>query len=99
MLLKEHRFKFYAGAESHLFTIEELVRGLAGWPHRFRIKLPASSRREAKTFYGANCYEVAEKAVLFMLGNSAHSGVDAPSHQSQGPPVSPLQTLQVQESD
>jgi hypothetical protein len=53
-MLKEHRFTFFAGAETHLFRIEELVTGPV-WPHRFRLKLPASSRSEAKTFYGTSC--------------------------------------------
>jgi len=89
MLLKEHRFKFLAGAEAYLFTIEELVTGLAVWPQRFRLKLPASSRSEAKTFYGASCYEAAEKASDFISRNSGQSGIDRATHLSQGPPVSP----------
>jgi|ERR1700682_5278667 hypothetical protein len=99
MLLKEHRFKFLAGAETHLFTIEELVTGLAGWPDRFRLKLPASSSSEAKTFYGASCYDAAEKAAHFIASNSGQSGIGRSTHLPQGSPASPPQILQLQESD
>jgi hypothetical protein len=61
MLLREHRFKFVAGVDTHLFTIEEIVRGVAVWPHKFRLKIPASSSCEARTFYGKSCYEVVER--------------------------------------
>jgi hypothetical protein len=98
MLLKEHRFKFFAGAETHLFTIEELVTGPAGWPKKFRLKLPASSSSEARTFYGATCYGVAEKAAHFIATNSGQSALDRSPHPSQKPPASP-QTFQFQESD
>jgi hypothetical protein len=32
MLLKEHRFKFVTGVDTHLFTIEEMVSGLQSGP-------------------------------------------------------------------
>jgi hypothetical protein len=66
MLLKEHRFKFFAGVSTYLFIIEEMVSGMAVWPHKFRLKIPASSDGEARTFYGKSCDEVAEKAAEFM---------------------------------
>jgi len=91
MLLKEHRFKFFAGTETYFFTIEELVNGLAGWPHRFRIKLPASSGSQAKTFYGESCYDAAEKAAQFLATNSRQSGKRRLNHLAQGPPPSPPQ--------
>ena len=104
MLLREHRFKFFAGAEEHAFRVDELVAGMAGWPDRFRLRLPASSRSEAKTFYGASCEEVAEKAADFVAGCSRQ--VDKPSikHLSQSPPASPhhaprLLQLQAPEND
>jgi hypothetical protein len=87
MLLKEYQFQLFAGAETHLFTIDELVAGLAGWPDRFRLKLPASSSSEAKSFYGASCYDAAEKAAHFLASNSGQS------------PASPPQTLELQESE
>jgi hypothetical protein len=61
MLLKEHRLRFLLGAETKLLTIEELVVGVTGWPSRFRLKLAASSCSEARTFYGASCYETAKR--------------------------------------
>jgi hypothetical protein len=66
MLVREHRFIFVGGSETHLFRIEELVAGLAGWPSKFRLKVPASSDLQAKTFYGENCYETAAKGVAFL---------------------------------
>jgi hypothetical protein len=99
MLLKEHRFKFIAGTETYLFKIEELVRGLAIWPHRFRLRVAASSRSEAKTFYGASCYEVAEKAADFMAFGAGvgQPGMERESQHLQGPTASPPRTLQIQE--
>jgi hypothetical protein len=70
MLLKEHRFKFVAGVCTHVFNIEEMVSGMAVWPHKFRLKIPASSNCEARTLYGKSCDEVAEKAAEFMAHNS-----------------------------
>jgi hypothetical protein len=98
MLLREHRFKFVAGT-THIFTIEEIVRGMAVWPHKFRLRLPASSNSEAKTFYGTSCYEVAEKAAEFMAGNLGQPGMHRSTHQQKGPPDSPPQDLQVQAAD
>jgi hypothetical protein len=98
MLLREHRFKFIAGT-THIFTIEEIVKGMAVWPHKFRLRLPASSNSEAKTFYGATCYEVAEKAAESMAGNLGQPGMHRPTLQQQGPPDSPPQDLQVQAAD
>jgi hypothetical protein len=66
MLLKEHRFTFFTSGEVHLLRIEELVQGLALWPERFRIKLPASHCSEAKTIYGSSCDEAARSAVEFL---------------------------------
>ncbi len=99
MLLKEHRFKFCAATETHLFTIDELVSGRAGWPERFRLKLPASSGSEAKTFYGATCDDAAKKAARFIASKSDQSGTAASTLLPQGSPASPPQILQVQKSD
>jgi hypothetical protein len=98
MLLKEHRFKFVLGT-THIFTIEEMVQGLAVWPHKFRLRLPASSKSEAKSFYGASCYEVAEKAAQFIAENSHQSLTNRATYSSQGPSGSLPQTLRLQGSD
>ena len=68
MLLKEHRFTAFLGTEVHFFEVQELVEGAAFWPQRFRLKLPATSRSEAKIIYGANCDEVAQAAADVMAG-------------------------------
>jgi len=67
MLLREHRFTFFACTEIHLLRVEELVRGMTVWPHRYRLRLPASPGSEEKTIYGASCYEVAQKAAELIL--------------------------------
>jgi len=95
MLLKEHRYTFFAGTEVHLFRIEELVRGMAVWPHRYRLRLPASSGEESKTIYGASCYEVAQKAADLIGAKSGWSGKPEATHLSPGPPDSPPRTLQI----
>jgi|HubBroStandDraft_2_1064218.scaffolds.fasta_scaffold53281_3 hypothetical protein len=100
MLVKDHRFKVFVGNETHLFVVEELVTGLAAWPSKFRLKLHASPRSEAKTFYGASCHEVAEKVADYIARNSGHAGVPRTSHSSQSPPFSPHQMQQsIQMSD
>lgn len=99
MLLKEYRFKCIVGAETHLFTIEEWVKGLAVWPRRFRVRLPASSRSEAKTFYGATCDEAAEKAANFLAGKSDQSETAGATRLSQRSPGSPQRSLQIQKID
>jgi hypothetical protein len=104
MLLREHRFKFFAGAEEYVFRIEELVAGVAGWPGRFRLQLPASFRSKAKTYYGASCEEVTEKAAEFITVSSRPADKHTTTHFSQGPPASPRQThrsmqLQISEND
>jgi len=100
VLLKEYRFRCVVGAETHLFTIEEWVKGLAVWPRRFRVRLPASSRTEAKTFYGATCHEAAEKAANFLGGKSDKSEKAQATHLSQRSPTPPPQrSPQIQKMD
>jgi len=95
MLLREHRFTFFACTEIHLLRVEELVRGMTVWPHRYRLRLPASPGSEEKTIYGASCYEVAQKAAELIAANAGWSGVPGATHLSQGPPGSPPQALQI----
>jgi hypothetical protein len=101
-LVKEHSFKFTVGSETHLFLVEELVAKLSSWPERFRLRLGASSRSEAKTFYGENCYQVAEKAADFLtLGGSSAAAIKTTykSLNPSPPPRPTLQPLQIQESE
>jgi hypothetical protein len=101
-LVKEHSFKFTVGSETHLFLVEELVAKLSSWPERFRLRLDASSRSEAKTFYGENCYQVAEKAADFLtLGDSSAAAIKTRSSllNPSPPPRPTLQPLQIQESE
>jgi hypothetical protein len=89
MLLREHRFKFFARTEEYVFRVDELVAGIAAWPDRFRLRLPAAPRTGAKTFYGASCEEVAEKGADYVAGCAVHLGKNTATHLSQGPPASP----------
>lgn len=101
-LVKEHRFKFAVGTETHLFLVEELVATLSSWPARFRLSLDASPQSEGKTFYGASCYEVAEKAADFVAFSGSAISANKSTYSSQGPLASPrqsLQPLQIQESE
>jgi hypothetical protein len=99
MLLKEHRFRFVAGTETLLFRIEELVKGPAGWPHKFKLTLPDSLDSEAKTFYGRSCYEVAEKAANFIDCKPTDFGIDQSPHSSPRPPAFPRLTLEIEQSE
>jgi hypothetical protein len=101
-LVKEHSFKFAVGAETHLFLVEELVAKLSSWPARFRVRLGASRQSEGKTFYGANSYEVAEKAADFIALSGSSAGLSKSTHSPQSPPTSArqaLRPLQIQESE
>jgi hypothetical protein len=101
-LVKEHIFKFTVGDETHLFLVEELVAKLSSWPERFRVRLGASFRSGAKTFYGENCYQVAEKAADFLtLGGSSAAAIKTTykSLNPSPPPRPTLQPLQIQESE
>jgi hypothetical protein len=98
MLLREHRFTFFAGTEVHLFRVEELVRGMTVWPHRFRLRVPGSSGSLTKTIYGASCYEVAQRAADVISSDSGWSGMPGATHLSEGPPA-PLLTLQILQLD
>jgi hypothetical protein len=101
-LVKEHRFKFTVGSETHLFLVEETVAKLSSWPARFRLRLEASSRSEAKTFYGTTCYEVAAKAADFVALGGSTLGINKTTHSLQNPAARPsrfLQPLQIQEPE
>jgi hypothetical protein len=101
-LVKEHSFKFTVGAEAHLFVVEEVVAKLSSWPSKFRLRLDASSRSEAKTFYGDTCYEVAGKAADYVALGGSTPSINKTNHSSQNlpaPPIQILQPLQIQESE
>jgi hypothetical protein len=101
-LVKEHSFKFAVGSETHLFLVEELVATLSSWPARFRLRLDPSPQSEGNTFYGASCYEVAEKAADFVAFSGNAISTNKSIYSSQSPPVPPrqsLQPLQIQESE
>ncbi len=97
MLFREHRFTFFAGAEIHVFRIEELIGGVAYWPQRFRLQLPASSRGEAKTIYGTDCETLAQKAAELLTRESAGGERSVGARVSPWRPGGPPQTLQIQE--
>jgi hypothetical protein len=96
MLLKEHRFTVFVAAEIHVLNVEELVEGLAFWPHRFRLKLPATGRSEARTIYGAECDQVAQAAADVIAGEANAEGRAKVQRLSLAS-VAPPQTLQIQE--
>ena len=95
MLLREHRFTFFAGTEVHLFRVEELVRGMTVWPHRFRLRLPAAAGSEVKTIYGASCYEVAQQAADLIAAETGWSGVPGATYLSNGPSAETPRALQI----
>jgi len=96
MLLKEHRFTVLVGFEIHLLTVEELVGGLAFWPQRFRLKLPATSCSEAQTIYGADCHQVAQAAMDAIAG-PLHREANAKTPRLSLAPLVPPRTLQIQD--
>jgi hypothetical protein len=104
MLLREHRFNFFARTEEFVFRVDELVDGIAGWPDRFRLRLPASPHTVAKTFYGASCEEVAGKAADYVASCLGSLGKNMTTHETQAPPSPPRQyprplLLQTSEND
>jgi hypothetical protein len=65
-LTKEHRYLLYTKLDTLVLRIEEYISGVAPWPDKYRIQMPASSGRRAKTFYGSTSREVAELAAGFI---------------------------------
>ena len=101
-LVKEHRFKFTVGDETHSFVVEEAVTKLSNWPDRFRLTISSSPHSEAKTFYGIDCYEVVTKAADFIAFRGRRSGVSKADLARRRPLTArrpALEILQCQESD
>jgi len=65
-LVREHRYVLYHGVQSHILRIEELVSGLAPWPEKFRLQLPASRARQSRTFYESTSEDAAKRAAEFL---------------------------------
>jgi phenylacetate-coenzyme A ligase PaaK-like adenylate-forming protein len=74
-LIREERYILQMGTEEHILRVQELVLGAETWPERFRIKMPASHTREAKTFYGATSDEVVRRAVEFLSSSVSVSEI------------------------
>jgi len=72
-LMREERFVFQFGTEEHVLRVQEMLWGPEGWPGPCRILVPASHRREARSFYGATPREVAEKAADYLAGSVSPS--------------------------
>jgi len=69
VVLKEHRYVVQVGTVSHVLRIEELVSGAAVfWKDKFRLLIPANSKSQAQTIYGASADEVAELGADFLGG-------------------------------
>jgi len=69
-LIREERYVFQLGTEEHILRVEELIRGVERWPDRCRIRLAASHRRKAKTFYSATPREVVELATEYLSSST-----------------------------
>jgi hypothetical protein len=65
-LIKEERYIFSVGTEEHVLRVQELVWGSTAWPEKFRIRLPASYRRDAKRFYGTTAGDAVERATEYL---------------------------------
>lgn len=65
-LVKEHRYIAYTHVDTLVLRIEEFVSGPVRWPDQYRLKMPATADRPAKTFYGSTSHEVAEKGGQFI---------------------------------
>ncbi len=66
ILIREHRYILSLGLDTHVLRVEELIAGPAPWPGKFRVRLPASMRSEAKTFYGSTGNQAAKKLTVFL---------------------------------
>ena len=74
-LIREERYIFQIGTEEHILRVQEIISGADAWPERFRIKVPASHTREAKTFYGATSDEVVQRATEFLSSSVSISEI------------------------
>lgn len=65
-LVKEQRYVLYAALDTHLLRIEQYIEGQGHWPDKYRLKVPATKGRHAKTFYGPTSRDVARKAAKYL---------------------------------
>jgi hypothetical protein len=65
VFVQQYECKFLAGPDSQFFWIEEAI-GRAGWPGKFRVKIPATTRWEARAFYGDSYADVAQQVTTFL---------------------------------
>jgi hypothetical protein len=77
-LIREERYICQIQTEEHILRVQELISGSEPWPKRFRVCLPASRTREAKTIYGETARQVADLATDYF--NVSLKLAKIPSH-------------------
>lgn len=65
-LVREERYIFTIGTESHVLRVQEMLWDAEPWPHKFRVHLPASHTRRAKDFYGETALIAAELVAEYL---------------------------------
>jgi hypothetical protein len=65
-LIREERYRFFAGTKEHVLRVQELLWGSPAWPERFRIHVHASYGRDGKNFYGTTAREAVERAIEYL---------------------------------
>ena len=66
-LIKEERYVSSIGPVEHVLLVQEQIRGSEPWPERFRVQVPASPTRPARTIYGSTAREAVERAVEYLF--------------------------------
>ena len=73
-IIKEERFILKDGCDEYVLRVQQLVSGFESWPKAFRLQLPASAKKGAKTFYGASAKEVVEQVAEYLSGMPVLTG-------------------------
>jgi phenylacetate-coenzyme A ligase PaaK-like adenylate-forming protein len=69
-ILREERYIARLGAQDQIFRVQELVSGAERWPESFRIQVPASLTRGARTIYGASARDAVAKAMAYLASGN-----------------------------
>jgi hypothetical protein len=71
MLVKEHRFKFHIGNNSHTILVEEYISHGAMWREKFKATVQIS-RLKSKEFYASTLEGAAGQAATYLLRIDVH---------------------------
>jgi hypothetical protein len=66
-IIKEEQYILREGCEEYVLRVQQLLSGFESRPQSFRIQLPASLKKAAKTFYGPSAKEVVDQVAEYLI--------------------------------